>query len=189
MKNLSLILFAVWISFALVSCKDYNQLVSFNIETEDQLVINQIPDSILTDTFPNNDFIDILFEEDFAFSDLKKFETNKTRPANVEKVEKFNLLLRIDSGASNFRWAQGLNIYMLSPTNAFAELKLLDVPIPPINENAINLELLPTSEVMMNAMIRDKYKFRIDFQLINPMPDTIYMTAKMYFRVKAMPID
>jgi len=187
MKKLSILLLVV--SCAFVSCKDYNKLVSFNIDTEDRLVINQIPDSILTDTFPSNDFIDILFDEDFAFSDLKKFETNKTRPANIEKVEKFNMVIRIDSGASNFRWAQGLNIYMVSPTNAFAELKLLDIPIPPVNESIINLDMLPTSEVFMNAMIRDKYKFRMDFQYITPMPDTVYITTKMYFRLKAMPLD
>jgi hypothetical protein len=54
-------------------------------------------------------------------------------------------------------------------------------------EDFITLNMLPTDEEFLNIIQRDKYRFRTEFTLVSPMPDSVYMSYKMNFRLKAIP--
>jgi hypothetical protein len=179
---LSLLLIAITIG----ACKRLDQLVSFNLDTKDQVVWEKAPDSLLTDTILNNELV-FFVSEDFSFNDNEKFEQNNATSTTVEDVEALSLTIQIDSGATNFSFMKDMSLYISSPSNLYKDTKLIGLADPDPVEDFITLELLPTNEEFLNFIQRDKYRFRTEFTLVSPMPDTVYLSYKMGFRLKATP--
>jgi hypothetical protein len=123
----------------------------------------------------------------YQFSDLEKFKTNKSTPQSVESVQAINLIMTIDSGATNFGFASNMTIYVSSPSNLFQEFEIANIPNPASSGNVIQVEMSADDETWLSAINSDKYRFRSEFTLINPMPDSIYLSYSMDFRLKAMP--
>jgi hypothetical protein len=78
-------------------------------------------------------------------------------------------------------------LYISSPSNLFKDTKLIELANPDPVEDFITLDLMPTNEDFLNFIQRDKYRFRTEFTLVSPMPDTVYLSYKMGFRLKATP--
>lgn len=182
--SLSLVLVAL----VIVSCKRLDKLVSFNLDTNDQVVWIPVPDSILTDTIIGNE--DVFFVSDeFSFNDYPKFEQNKSTSSTVEDVQSLSLTIQLDSGATNFFFLRDLTVYLMSPNNLYKDLKLITVDVPDPVEDVITLDMEPSNAEFLTAIQKDKYQFRAEFTLDSPMPDTVYMSYKMGFRLKAQPTD
>jgi hypothetical protein len=179
---LSILLVAITIG----ACKRLDQLVSFNLDTKDTVMWEKAPDSLLTDTFPNNQGL-FFISEDYSFNNNEKFAQNNATSTTVEDVESFSLTIQIDSGATNFSFMKDLAIYISSPNNLYKDTKLIELAEPDEVEDFITLDMLPTNEEFLNFIQRDKYRFRTEFTLVSPMPDTVYMSYKMNFRLKATP--
>ena len=184
-----LLLTLLSISLFAVTCKPLDKLVSFNLETADTVKWIQVPDTVLTDTLPYNEARTML-SETFRFSDYEKFAANKSTPTTVEGADAYNMILSIDSGATNFSFAKDLAIFISSPSNLFNEVKLLDIPDPSQINGIINMDMIPIPDGgWVNIIKKDQYLFRTDFTLIAPMPDTVALKFKMNFRLKALPND
>lgn len=179
---LSILLVAITIG----ACKRLDQLVSFNLDTKDTVMWEKAPDSLLTDTFPNNQGL-FFISEDYSFNNYEKFAQNNATSTTVEDVESFSLTIQIDSGATNFSFMKDLAVYISSPNNLYKDTKLIELAEPDEVEDFITLDMLPTNEEFLNFIQRDKYRFRTEFTLVSPMPDTVYMSYKMNFRLKATP--
>ena len=183
--------FKLPLSFLLVAitigaCKRLDKLVSFNLDTKDNVMWEKAADSLLTDTFPNNEGV-FYISEDFSFNNYEKFASNNATSTTVEDVEPFNLTIQIDSGATNFSFLKDLVVYISSPNNLYKDTKLIELAEPDPVEDFITLNMLPTDEEFLNIIQRDKYRFRTEFTLVSPMPDSVYMSYKMNFRLKAIP--
>ena len=179
---------AVLIAISAFSCKKLDELVSFNINTHDQVFFEMVYDTVLTDTFPGNETFSIV-SDGYQFSDLEKFKTNKSTPQTVESVQAINLIMTIDSGATNFGFASNMTIYVSSPNNQFQEFEIANIPSPASSGNVIQVEMSADDNTWLNVINKDKYRFRTEFTLINPMPDSIYLDYSMDFRLKALPND
>jgi hypothetical protein len=176
----------LFLAIAVVSCKRLDQLVSFNLDTKDQVVWEKAPDSLLTDTILNNEMV-FFVSEDFSFNDNEKFEQNNATSTTVEDVEALSLTIQIDSGATNFSFMKDMALYISSPSNLFKDTELIGLENPDPTENFITMELMPTNEEFLSFIQKDKYRFRTEFTLVSPMPDTVYLSYKMGFRLKATP--
>jgi len=179
-------IFTAVLAIAVVSCKRLDQLVSFNLDTKDQVVWEKAPDSLLTDTILNNEMV-FFVSEDFSFNDNEKFEQNNATSTTVEDVEALSLTIQIDSGATNFSFMKDMALYISSPSNLFKDTELIGLENPDPTENFITMELMPTNEEFLSFIQKDKYRFRTEFTLVSPMPDTVYLSYKMGFRLKATP--
>jgi len=178
----------IGISLFAVTCKPLDKLVSFNLETADTVTWLQVADTVLTDTLPNE--ARTMVSETFRFSDYGKFATNKSSPTTVEGADGYNMILTIDSGASNFAFAKDLAIFLSSPGNLYEEIQLLDIPDPSQIDGTINMDMIPMpDDGWVNVINKDEYRFRTDFTLVSPMPDTVKLRFKMNFRLKALPND
>lgn len=179
----------ILIAFTAFSCKKFDQLVSFNLDTKDKVFWETAYDSVLTDTIVGNEFASFISDE-YSFKDYSKFETNKTTPQNVEQVEAFNLTVGIDSGASSFSFAGSMLIYLSSPKNLFKEMKLVEINDPSkLLNSSFSFEMKVTNEEWVSIIQKEKYQFRTEFELVSPMPDSIYLDYVMNFRIKALPND
>jgi hypothetical protein len=174
------------------SCKKLDELVSFNITTNDPVFFEMVYDTVLTDTFPGNETFSIV-SESYEFSDLEKFKTNKSTPQTVEFVEILDtnmyFTVTIDSGASNFGFASNMSVYISSPSNQFQEFEIANFPNPASSGNVIFVNMKDDEDAWLNIIKKDKYRFRTEFTLISPMPDSIYLDYSMNFRLKAIPND
>ena len=73
---LSLLLIAITIG----ACKRLDQLVSFNLDTKDQVVWEKAPDSLLTDTILNNELV-FFVSEDFHLTTMRNLsKTTQHQP-------------------------------------------------------------------------------------------------------------
>lgn len=187
MKLKSLWILAV-MAAALASCKRLDKLVSFNLDTKDPVVWLKAPDSLLTDTFPANHFLTFV-SDDFSFNNYEKFATNKTTSGLVEDVEAVNITIQIDSGAVDFSFAKGLKVYLSSPSNLFNDAELFAEDDPEPGVDYLQFTMKPTNDEFLTLIQKDKYRFRTDFELYTPMPDTVFLSYKMSFRLKAQPSD
>lgn len=187
MKSKLLILSIVLLSI-FGACKRLDNLVSFNLDTNDQVVWLQAPDSLLTDTFPSNQFLTYV-SEDFSFNNYDKFAQNKSTSATVENVEGIDLTVIIDSGAVDFSFAKDLKFYISSPSGGYQDELLMEEDFPEPGKDFIQFTLRPTNETLLNIVRRDKYRFRTDFELVAPMTDTLYLSYKLRFRLKAQPVE
>jgi hypothetical protein len=176
----------ILIAIAAFSCKKLDELVSFNITTHDPVLFEMVYDTVLTDTIPGNETFSIV-SDGFEFSDLEKFETNKSTPQTVESVQSLNLTLTIDSGSTNFGFASNLTIFISSPSNQFQEFEIANIPNPASTGNEIEVEMNDDDNTWLNIIQKDKYRLRSEFTLINPMLDSIYLSYSMNFRLKAIP--
>ncbi len=170
------------------ACKRLDKLVSFNLDTDDQVVWLKAPDSLLTDTFPSNQFLTFV-SEDYSFNSYDKFEQNKSTSGTVEDVEGIDLTVIIDSGAVDFSFAKDLKFYISSPSGGYQDALLMEEDFPEPGKDFIQYTLKPTNEDLLNIIQRDKYRFRTDFELVAPMPDTVYISYKLRFRLKAQPVE
>jgi hypothetical protein len=82
-----------------------------------------------------------------------------------------------------------MSIYLSSPSNLFQEFEIANIPSPASAGNVIQVEMSADDNTWLGAINKDKYRFRTEFTLINPMPDSIYLNYSMDFRLKAMPND
>lgn len=180
------------LSIALLSifgaCKRLDNLVSFNLDTNDPVVLLEAPDSLLTDTFPSNQFLTYV-SEDFSFNKYDKFAQNNSTSATVEDVDGIDLTVVIDSGAVDFSFAKDMKFYISSPSGGYQDELLMEEAFPEPGKDFIQYSLKPTNEALLNIIRRDKYRFRTDFELVAPMGDTLYLSYKMRFRLKAQPVE
>jgi hypothetical protein len=183
-----------FLSFILIagifsSCRNLDELVSFNLETNDSIRWIGIPDTVLIDTFLNNEGF-IITSEDFSFSDYPKFNTNKTTPGQVEDVQAFNFSISLDDDSvTSFAFCRDLKITLNSPTNAFPDIDIYENPLPLPTESSFTAEIMGTSSDFLAAIQKDKYRFKTQFILQSEVPDTIKMNYSMSFRLKAHPND
>jgi hypothetical protein len=182
----------ILIAISAFSCRKLDELVSFSLKTNDKVFFERVNNSVLTDTIPGNETFSIV-SENYLFSDNKKFDINKSSPQTVEFVEILDtnmyFIIGIDSGASNFGFASNMTIYISSPSNQFQEFEIANFPNPASSGNVIDVNMKDEEETWLNIIKKDKYRFRTEFTLINPMPDSIYMNYSMDFRLKAIPND
>jgi hypothetical protein len=178
----------ILIAISAFSCKKLDELVSFNITTHDQVFFEMVYDTVLTDTFPGNETFSIV-SEGYEFSDLEKFKTNKSTPQTVESVQSLNFIMTIDSGSTNFGFASNMSVFISSPSNQFQEFEIANIPNPASTGNEIKVELNGDENTWLDIIKKDKYRFRTEFTLISPMPDSIYLDYSMGFRLKALPND
>lgn len=171
------------------SCRKLDQLVSFNLDTQDTVMWIGIPDTVLTDTFNNNEGF-ILLSQEFKFSDYKKFATNKTTPAQVEDVQALNFTIEMsDDSLNNYSFVKDLEVYLVSPNNAFEDIKIYENPFPVPTASSFVEELEGTNAEFLKAIKKDDYQFKSQFILQNAVPDTITMNMRMSFRLKGHPND
>jgi hypothetical protein len=187
MRSIPYIL-TILVAITAFSCKKLDQLVSFNLDTADNVFWESAPDTILTDTIIGNEVV-FFVSDDYSFKDYDKFETNKSTPQSVEEVQAINLDISIDSGATNFGFADKMSVYISSPTNLFKEILIAEFESPTATEHFMGVEMEATDEEFLNIIQKEKYRFRTEFTLLSPMPDSIYLKYKMGFRLKAMPND
>ncbi len=173
----------------LSSCRNLDELVSFNLETNDSIRWVGIPDTVLTDTFMNNEGF-IITSQDFSFSDYPKFNTNKTTPGQIEDVQAFNFSISLaDDSVSSFAFCRDLKITLNSPTNAFPDIDIYENPFPLPTESSYTAEIMGNSSDFLAAIQKDKYRFKTQFILQAGVPDTIKMNYSMSFRLKGHPND
>jgi hypothetical protein len=171
------------------SCKKLDELVSFNLDTRDTVRWIGIPDTVLTDTFNNNEGF-ILLSEEFKFSDYAKFATNKTTPAQIEDVQALNFTLELtDDSISNYSFCKNLEIYLMSPNNAFPEILIYENEFPVPTQSSFVAELEGNNSEFLKAIQKNDYQFKAQFILQNLIPDTITMNMQMSFRLKGNPND
>jgi hypothetical protein len=181
----------ILIAVSTFSCRKLDELVSFNITTNDKVFFERVNNTVLTDTIPGNETFSIV-SESYQFSDNKKFDINKSTPQTVEFVEILDTLkfiIKIDSGASNFGFASNMSVYISSPSNQFQEFEIANFPNPASSGNVIYVYMKDEEDTWLNIIKKDKYRFRTEFTLINPMPDSIYLNYSMDLRLKAIPND
>jgi hypothetical protein len=169
----------------LASCERTDNLVSFNIDTKNisKWTVLEVNNDVLTDTFPYNQEM-TLFSDEFLFSSNSKFETNKTIPANVKSLEGLNFVLEVDSvsglGSGNFEFMRNLKLYV-------NETQIAEVENAALASSQIIIPLRPTEKQFLTIMQKDGYRFRADFELYAPMPDSVYINYRLGYRVKASP--
>jgi hypothetical protein len=98
-------------------------------------------------------------------------------------------IIKIDSGASNFGFASNMSVYISSPSNQFQEFEIANFPYPASSGNVIDVYMKDEEETWLNIIKKDKYRYRTEFTLISPMPDSIYLNYSMDLRLKAIPND
>jgi hypothetical protein len=169
------------------SCKKLDQLVSFNLDTRDTVQWIGIPDSVISDTFNNNEGFIILSKE-FKFSDYAKFKTNKTTPAQIEDVQALTFTLELnDDTVTNYSFCKDLEIYLVSPNNAFQEILIYEDPFPVPTQSSFVVEIDGANAEFLKAIQKNDYQFKSQFILQNFIPDTITMNMQMTFRLKGQP--
>lgn len=181
----------ILITVSAFSCRKLDELVSFNITTNDKVFFERVNNSVLTDTIPGNETFSIV-SEGYEFSDNEKFDINKSTPQTVEFVEildTMDFIIKIDSGASNFGFASNMSVYISSPSNQFQEFEIAFESNPASSGNVIKIPMKNDEDTWLNIIKKDKYRYRTEFTLINPMPDSIYLNYSMDFRLKAIPND
>jgi hypothetical protein len=171
------------------SCKKLDQLVSFNLDTKDSTKWIGLIDTVLTDTFPNNNGF-ILMSEEFAFSDNSKFSTNQTSPSLVESLTALNFTIELkDLRANDLTFCKDLKIFLVSPTNAFPEIELYTVAFPVPSSIIATEEIIGTDSELLQAIKKDKYQFKTQFELVGPAPDSLRLSYETHFRLKANPSE
>ena len=178
------------IAISAFSCRKLDELVSFNITTNDKVFFERVNNTVLSDTIPGNETFSIV-SESYQFSDNKKFDINKSTPQTVEFVEildSLKFIIKIDSGASNLGFASNMTIYISSPSNQFQEFEIANIPNPGSDDD-LDPYMKDEEDTWLNIIKKDKYRYRTEFTLINPMPDSIYLNYSMDFRLKAIPND
>jgi hypothetical protein len=171
------------------SCKKLDQLVSFNLGTKDSTQWIGLTDTVLTDTFPNNNSFIILSEE-FQFSDNPKFSTNKTVPSEVEALTALNFVIELkDLRVSDLSFCKDLKIFLVSPTNAFQEIELYSIDFPLPSSIIATAEIIGDDSELIKAIQKDSYQFKTQFELIAPAPDSLQLSYEMTYRLKANPIE
>jgi hypothetical protein len=178
----------ILIAITAFSCKKLDQLVSFNLETNDKVFWESAYDTVLTDTIVGNEYASFMSAE-YSFKDYDKFETNKSTPQSVESVEAFTLTVLIDSGATHFGFADSMTVYLSSPKNLFKEVEIAHFSEPSATEHFMAIDMLIPNDEWVNIIQKEKYQFRTEFKLLSPMPDSIYLDYNMAFRLKAIPND
>ncbi|MEX1190206.1 MAG: hypothetical protein WED33_13185 [Bacteroidia bacterium] len=171
------------------SCRNLDELVSFNLETNDSILWIGIPDTVLTDTFLNNEGF-IITSREFAFSDYPKFASNKTTPGQIEDVQAFNFSISLDDDSvTNYSFCRDLKITLISATNSFPDIDIYENPLPLPTESSFTAEIMGNSSDFLAAIQKDDYRFKTQFILQGPVPDTIRMNYSMSFRLKGNPND
>ena len=95
------------------SCKKLDQLVSFNLDTKDSIKWIGLIDTVLTDTFPNNNGF-ILLSDEYKFSNNLKFSTNKTTPSEVESLSALNFVIELkDQRSTDLSFCKDLKIFLV----------------------------------------------------------------------------
>jgi hypothetical protein len=184
MKQILYSLLGFWV-IILASCERTDNLVSFNLDTKDisKWTVLEVNNDVLTDTFPYNQGM-TLFSDEFLFSNNKKFEINKTSPANVKSLEGLNFVLEVDSvsglGPKDFEFMRDLRLYV-------NETQIAEVENAELIGSQIIIPLRPTEKQFLTIMQKDRYRFRADFELYAPMPDSVYINYRLGYRVKASP--
>jgi len=171
------------VAFLISACERKDNLVSFNLDTHDttKWTVLEVHNDVLTDTFPNNQGMTLLTAP-FKFSSYAKFLANKTAPANVRDVEAINLIIKIDSGAASFEFARDLRIFV-------NEVEMGAVDNAKLIEPELVIPLKSKEKDWLNIIPKDQYSFRTDFELISPLPDSVYVSYKLNFRLKSVPND
>lgn len=189
MKTIPYLLVCVLLAGVFSSCRNLDELVSFNLDTKDSIQWIGIPDTVLTDTFMNNEGF-IITSQEFAFSDYPKFQTNKTTPGQVEDVQAFNFTLELDDDSvTNYSFCRDLKISLVSPTNSFPEILIYENELPLPTKSSYVEEIMGNSSDFLAAIQKDGYQFKSQFLLQAPIPDTISMNYQMTFRLKSVPND
>jgi hypothetical protein len=189
MKATSYLLIFLIVAGIFSSCKKLDQLVSFNLDTSDSVQWIGIPDTVLTDTFNNNETF-TLVSETYNFSDYAKFATNKTTPSEVEDVQALNFIIELnDDSLYSFGFCRDLTISLSSPTNAFQDIDIYTSEFPDPTGDVFTAELLGTDDEFLKAIQKDKFRFKTVFTLLTQVPDTITFNYKMGFRLKANPVE
>jgi hypothetical protein len=184
MKPIIYSILSSWILF-LASCERTDNLISFNIDTKgfSKWTVLEVNNDVLTDTFPYNQEM-TLFSDEFLFSSNPKFETNKTSPANVKSLEGLNFVLEVDSvsglGPKDFEFMRDLKLYI-------NETQIAEVDNADLIGSQIIIPLRRSEKELLKVMQKDKYRFRADFELYAPMPDSVYINYRLGFRVKSSP--
>jgi len=171
------------------SCKKLDQLVSFNLDTKDSTKWIGLLDTVLTDTFPNNNGF-ILLSEEFKFSDNPKFRTNKTTPSEVESLAALNFVIELkDQRAIDLSFCKDLKIFLVSPSNAFPEIELYSIDFPLPSSIIATAEIAGNDSELIKAIQKDKYQFKTQFELVSPAPDSLQLSYEMSYRLKANPVE
>lgn len=171
------------------SCKKLDQLVSFNLDTKDSIKWIGLIDTVLTDTFPNNNGF-ILLSDEYKFSNNLKFSTNKTTPSEVESLSALNFVIELkDQRSTDLSFCKDLKIFLVSPTNAFTEIELYSDNFPIPSTIIATAEIIGTDSELIKAIQKDKYQFKTQFELVAPAPDSLKLSYEMNFRLKANPVE
>jgi hypothetical protein len=171
-----------------ISCKDYNQLVSFNLETKDPVELPEFADSLITDTIPGNEIM-LVISDPIKFSNYNKFTVNKTLPENVEDVEAIDLTVRIDTGASDFSFASNYTFYLSPSGQFFDDVELASIVNPPAGVVSMNFKMKPKSTEWLKIIRGNKYHLRIDYTMKKGLEKKVRLFCEMRFRLKSMPVD
>lgn len=169
------------------SCKDLNQLISFNLETIDKMKVFGIPDTVLSDTIIGNESFSVK-SEDFSFSSNTKFATNKTKPSNIEDVEAYKLYVTVlrDSMDRDFSFGRDFKFRLIARNQEY-ELATLDFPEP--GKSKYEFQLKQSESEWLSIIRGDDYNFQTDFVLNSSMPDTLRLEYRLTFRLKGMPLE
>jgi hypothetical protein len=173
---------------AMASCKDLNQLVSFNLDTRDPVVLPTFHDSLLTDSLHGNELMMVLTEE-MHFSDYKKFEVNKSVPENVEDVESIDLTVRIDSGSFDFGFAHSYSFFISPSGQFFDDVELASIANPEPGRASLNFKMKPKNAQFLDIIRGNKYHLRMDYTMLKGMNKKVHLVFEMRFRLKSMPVE
>jgi len=179
---------AILITLSWASCKDLNQLISFNLETRDPIVLPIFPDSLLSDTIWGNEMMMVLSEANY-FGEYKKFELNKTLPEKLEDVESIDLTVRIDSGAFDFTFANNFIFYLSPSGQFFDDVELASIMNPEPGRASMVFKMKPKNAEWLKIIRGNKYHLRADYTMVSGLNKRVHLVYEMRFRLKAMPAD
>ncbi|MBX7203024.1 MAG: hypothetical protein K1X77_08120 [Bacteroidia bacterium] len=169
------------------SCKDLNQLISFNLETRDRVSVPPFPDSLLTDTLLGNEMM-MIVTDPIYFGNYKKFETNKSLPENVEDVEAIDLIVRIDSGSFDFSFANNYSFYLSPSGQFFDDVELASIVNPEPGRVSLTFKMKPKNAEWLKIIRGNKYHLRMDYTMVKGLKKPVHLLFEMRFRLKSMPV-
>lgn len=188
MDLLKTLMYCILLSSLVWGCKGNDDLVSFNLETKDRILIPVFSPSLLEDNNPGNDEIDIISDE-IRLSNQKKFADNHTDHADVEDVQAFDLVVQIDSGYADFSFGKNFFFYLSPSGQYFNDLELASMPYAENGKKVYVFSMKPTTGQWIELFHKGIYRLRLKCTMLKGLTKPVHVSYSMKFRLKAIPND
>ena len=171
--------------FIFISCDNSDKLVSFNLNTKNQIKIPPFSENLLSDNDPENDKIDVLTDE-IRFSEMEAFLKNHTDHADVKDIEAFDLVVNIDSGATDLSFGKDFVFYLSPSGQYFNDFALGSLQGAESGRKTYTFRMPSSDSQWLDVFSKGIYRLRLNCRMLKGLPKPVYISFSMSFRLKAM---